>query len=456
MGEGNYIGSRAIIIGASHAGLCAARVLSDHFEEVLLFEKDARPDGYVTHPGVPAGKHIHVLQAGAQMLLEEMFPASSPLGSFRDQMVAAGSVHFDSGVGFRVFGPGGYNRKEPLGIEVLTQTRPLIEETIRKNIDAISNVACLWQQRVSGLYSEGDGVIGGVTLRDPSGDDVMEADFVVDASGRGSRGITWLEALGYSAPPSSEINIGIKYTTVLFERAEDPKREEWGFVIRDFPRTKIGTSLIAVENDQWLVSVSGRLGQVPRDGLDGLMQDMKELATPDVYDILKDCPVTVPPTSFNFPSNLWHHFDKMDAFPEGFATIGDAVISLNPLYGQGMTSGVSQAKILGQTFQTLKDQGRAISGAAESFRLAQATFVVEPWMRAAIGDFVFPEATGDKPENFAEEIAFNQALMSVAKDDRELRLKIMRVNQFLDPPETIREGDIGNRVRAEMERLAAD
>ncbi len=456
MGEENYIASRAIVIGASHAGLSAARVLSDHFEEVLIFEKDKRPVGYVTRPGVPAGKHIHVLQAGAQAILEEFFPASSPLGSFRDQMVAAGSVSFDNGIGFRIYGPGGYSRKEPSGIEVLTQTRPLIEETIRKNIDVIPNVASMWEQRVTGLYASENGTIGGISVSDGSGEDIIEGDFVVDASGRGSRGISWLEALGYGAPPKSEINIGIKYTTILFDREDDPGRDEWGYIIRDFPRTKIGTSLIAVEGNQWLVSISGRLGQVPRQGLEGLMQDMVELASADVFETLKDRPVTVPPTSFNFPSNLWHHFEQMAAFPTGFAALGDSVVSLNPLYGQGMTSGLYQAKILGGVFQELKATGLGHGQAGEIFRHRQAEFVHEPWLRAAIGDFVFPEATGDKPENFDEEIAFNAALMSLARDDRQLRIQIMRVSQFLDPPESIKAGKIAARVRQRMAELAAD
>ena len=37
--------SRAVVLGASIAGLLAARVLSERFDDVVLLERDALPDG---------------------------------------------------------------------------------------------------------------------------------------------------------------------------------------------------------------------------------------------------------------------------------------------------------------------------------------------------------------------------------------------------------------------------
>ena len=38
------IGKHALVIGAGMAGLAAARVLADHFERVLVLERDGLPE----------------------------------------------------------------------------------------------------------------------------------------------------------------------------------------------------------------------------------------------------------------------------------------------------------------------------------------------------------------------------------------------------------------------------
>ena len=41
----SHIGGTAIVVGASMAGLCAARVLADRFDSVLLLDRDTLPGG---------------------------------------------------------------------------------------------------------------------------------------------------------------------------------------------------------------------------------------------------------------------------------------------------------------------------------------------------------------------------------------------------------------------------
>ena len=53
--------SRAVVLGGSLAGLCAARVLADHFDEVTVVERDALPDVATQRAGVPQGRHVHAM-----------------------------------------------------------------------------------------------------------------------------------------------------------------------------------------------------------------------------------------------------------------------------------------------------------------------------------------------------------------------------------------------------------
>jgi phytoene dehydrogenase-like protein len=64
----------AVVIGASMAGLLAARVLSDHFEQVTIIERDRLPEGGEPRKGVPQGQHVHVILAKGMSLLADLFP----------------------------------------------------------------------------------------------------------------------------------------------------------------------------------------------------------------------------------------------------------------------------------------------------------------------------------------------------------------------------------------------
>src|ERR1039458_4024030 len=53
------VGETAVVVGGSVAGSFAARVLADHFERVIVFDKDDLPDGAEPRKGAPQGVHFH-------------------------------------------------------------------------------------------------------------------------------------------------------------------------------------------------------------------------------------------------------------------------------------------------------------------------------------------------------------------------------------------------------------
>src|SRR2546422_5909214 len=85
---------RAVVIGGSIAGLCAARVLADYFDRVTVLDRDAYPAGPLDRAGVPQGRHVHALLARGRRDLERLFPG------FEQRMLAAGRPqHRPSGGG---------------------------------------------------------------------------------------------------------------------------------------------------------------------------------------------------------------------------------------------------------------------------------------------------------------------------------------------------------------------
>ena len=71
------IGNHSIVLGASMAGLLAARALSDFFDTVTVVERDMLPDDPVNRRGVPQGRHPHGLLARCALALEELFPRAA-------------------------------------------------------------------------------------------------------------------------------------------------------------------------------------------------------------------------------------------------------------------------------------------------------------------------------------------------------------------------------------------
>ncbi|MEE8110885.1 MAG: hypothetical protein V3T44_07635, partial [bacterium] len=101
---------RAIVIGGSFAGLMAARVLSDHFEQVTLIERDKINDRPEARKGQPQVRHVHGLLANGLDVLTRYFP------DLPDGLREGGSIVTDVGTAIRGHAVGGYRRQFESGL----------------------------------------------------------------------------------------------------------------------------------------------------------------------------------------------------------------------------------------------------------------------------------------------------------------------------------------------------
>src|SRR5664279_1591314 len=189
---------RAIVVGGSMAGLLAARILADHFREVLLLEADEFPSSAVQRRGVPQGPHSHALLAGGLQIFDELFPG------FSDDLATAGAAKGDVGGQVLWFMEGACLRRVTTGVEAFGMTRPSIDHCVRERIRALENVRIIENTRVDGLTLTSDRRrVNGVTVNNSD----THADFVVDATGRGSLAPRWLEHYGYRRPREETLDI---------------------------------------------------------------------------------------------------------------------------------------------------------------------------------------------------------------------------------------------------------
>jgi 2-polyprenyl-6-methoxyphenol hydroxylase-like FAD-dependent oxidoreductase len=204
---------RAIVIGGSVSGMLAARVLADHFAEVVLFDRDAFPQTGENRKGVPQGQHAHALLSSGRQVLEQYFPG------FKDELLGQGAIR-GSYQSVRWFDNGVYHTRFD-GLEALLVSRPRLEAHLRSRLAALPNVRLIDRADVESLAAE-NGNVTGVNVRSSTGETHLHtADLVVDASGRGSQSPAWLERMGFPRPHEAAVRVGLAYAIRMYRRKPD-------------------------------------------------------------------------------------------------------------------------------------------------------------------------------------------------------------------------------------------
>src|SRR5205814_2337502 len=155
-----------------------------------------------------------------------------------------------------------------IGMEGMTASRPFLEWNIRRAVTALPNVTILGETAVEALKTNADhSRVTGVKITRRAAEaanavsEVMNADLVVDASGRGSLAPKWLQELGYEAPQEEEVKIRFGYATRMYRREPDANgTAPLAYVIAPTPPARHGAILFPIEGDRWIVTAGGYLG----------------------------------------------------------------------------------------------------------------------------------------------------------------------------------------------------
>jgi 2-polyprenyl-6-methoxyphenol hydroxylase-like FAD-dependent oxidoreductase len=192
-----------------------------------------------------------------------------------------------------------------------------------------------------------DGCVSGVRVSGADEESVVPAEFVVDAMGRSSRLAAWLERDGWEPPPMERMQIDVNYATAYFVRSQDepPVAVATSRVSPDYPK-KTHAALTAVENNRWmLLQMTYGVDRPPKDW-DGFLARCADL--PPVFaEVALNQPIGEV-HSFRLAEARRRRYDRLDHIPGGLVSVGDAVASFNPIYGQGMSSASLHASCLSE------------------------------------------------------------------------------------------------------------
>jgi 2-polyprenyl-6-methoxyphenol hydroxylase-like FAD-dependent oxidoreductase len=411
------------------AGLLAARVLADAYAEVVVVERDQLSDAATHRRGVPQSRHVHGLLARGQQALEDLFPGLTA------ELVKAGAPAGDMLQNVRVYLSGHRLRPGQSGLLALHASRPLLEAAVRVRVRALPSVEFLDQCDVAGLATtpDGDRVTGARVVRRPDGsaEQVLAANLIVDATGRGSRSPAWLEVLGYGRPPVEAVRIGLGYASRTYRLDPGLLGSDLGIINAPTPEHPRGGGLAAMEDDRFIVTLFGILGDHPPTDPTGFANFAATLQFPDISEALDGAVPLDDPVGFRHPVSLRHRYDQLPRFPEGLLVIGDAVCTFNPIYGQGMSVIALQALALRAHLQ---QQTRP---APLMFFRQTARMLDVPWSMASGGDLAFSGVAGHRTMQTRILNQYLNKLHASAAHDTELGRAFLRVAGLVDPPQTL-------------------
>jgi hypothetical protein len=288
---------------------------------------------------------------------------------------------------------------------------------------------------VVGLATTPDGrrVTGARVLRraDNSAEELLGAELVVDATGRGSRAPLWLEALGYARPETEQVRIGLGYATRIYRLPPDALDGDLAVLQAATPQHPRTGALQRLEGDRWMLTLAGILGDHPPTDPGGFLAFAQSLQFPDIYEAVRSAQPLDDPVGFRFPASVRHRYERLDRFPDGLLVLGDAVASFNPIYGQGMSVAAVEALALRRHLERgTEPQSR------RWFRdLAQVVDV--PWDMSAGGDLVFPGVPGRRTLKVRLVNTYITRLHAAAAHDASLATAFIRVAGLVAPPQSL-------------------
>lgn len=363
----------ALVIGASIAGLTAARVLSDHFEKITVVERDPLPASPAYRRHVPQSRHIHALLIKGREVLNTLYPG------FDEELRFHGAHIGDPAQRSILMFSGHRHCQRESGLRGALASRLLIEDRLRSRTRSNPRITIADGAEALGLLSEGHAVTG-LRVRDRGGTEQdWRCDLVVDCSGRGSRTPAWLETLGFAPPDEEQLRMDMRYKSRHFRLPPNLAADPFIIVIGPTPRYPRGGVMAYQDGGLYLCTLAGYSGDICGDDLDSYLRFAQNLVSPALYDILRASEAVDDAHPYGMPSNLRRRYERLRSFPKNLLVLGDAVCSFDPLYGQGMTVSILEAQKLGEWLSGRSSDARRWFGMI-------APIVDTPWEICTGGD----------------------------------------------------------------------
>lgn len=428
---GTQVGERAVILGGSITALFAAGILSKSYREVVLIDRDKLVGVTEWRKGAPQTRHINGLLARGHLALEEMFPGIT------QEMIIGGVPLSDLAGTVRWYFNGKRLKQMRTGLTCVAATRPIMEYHVRRRVEALPNVTFKEQYDIVGLVATPDRsrVIGARIQHNTDGteEEILHADLVVDATGRGSRTPLWLDSLGYGRVEEQGTKVGLGYASRHYrlDPAYDPFGTDHSINPVASPTLPRGAIFTKTDGGKVELTIYGILGDHPPTDPAGFNAFAKTLAAPEIYEAIVNAEPLDDPALYRFPTTMWRRYDKFTSWPDGFLVMGDAVCTPNPVYAQAQTLASLEALALGRHLE----DGTPPEPLA--FQRDVAAVIKPAWEMTTAVDLSFPGVKGRRTWLIRLQHAYMRRLQEAATRDSSVTGAFMRTAGLMERPEAL-------------------
>lgn len=329
---------RAIIVGGGFAGLVMAKVLSEHFDFVVIVERDEKFGSDQPRTGAAQGNHLHVLLKSGQEILSDLFP------EIENKFKAAQCPTIDWAADTTwETDLGAFPRYESM-IKTVSFSRPYLENAIHTSLFTNSKIEH-YPAQVDQLLYKDDRVVGVKCLNHPD----IFGDIVVIAGGQNFPISRFIDDPSFDDHTVS-FPIQITYRSIVLKTDSlslgDSK--QYYYQIRP-PSNPIGAVVCPIEKGRSIGTIIehgpfkhrtsnfkeflSQASRVPGGKFNKILQFAEPLSEVSVY---------------HKPTMYLRRPHKTSTFPKNVYCVGDTFCSLNPVFGQGMSAVLMQSKLLSE------------------------------------------------------------------------------------------------------------
>ena len=300
----------AVVIGAGMAGLASAKMLSDFYDKVTVYNGGPQPQS----------NHLHVLLKKGQDILFEIFP------DIQEKMIEAKCPKIDWAQDTLWENISGSFPRYHSSVQTLSMGRSLIQDLMKQDVLMLSNVTFVDKRFESSNHSSDD--------------------LVVIAAGQNY-------PLGRMLAHEEIKMINLTYRSYVFKQDNlnmDNFKQYYYQV--DPPETNLGCVICPIENEKMMVTlIEHEENFSPCKSFEDFMTKGERIPGGRFKRIIANA---LPLSEMSVFRKTTTHRRKLNLseIPQNTIILGDAVTSLNPVFGQGMTVSLMQVKLLKQLLKS--------------------------------------------------------------------------------------------------------